>query len=150
MQQFTVPQFIEVEDKIFGPITTRQFIILLVAAFFIFLEFKLLDFTAFVLLGVLTATVFMILAFFKVNGMPVHYFLLNFMQSFKRPKVRLWRKEVSAAELKLNLHQPVAVVKNVAAVKPPLEKSRLTQLGMLVDTGGMYQPEEDKINKVEL
>ena len=30
MQMFTVPQFIDVEDKIIGPITTRQFIICLV------------------------------------------------------------------------------------------------------------------------
>ncbi len=146
MQQFTVPQFIDVEDKIFGPVTTRQFIILLVAAFFIFLEFKLLDFTTFVLFGVLTATVAVILAFFKVNGMPVHYFLLNFIQSFKRAKVRIWRKEVSEAELRLNLHQPIAVVKSAPAVKPPLEKSKLTQLGMLVDTGGMYQGEKKENN----
>ncbi|MBI5733395.1 MAG: PrgI family protein [Candidatus Kerfeldbacteria bacterium] len=142
-----MPQFIDVEDKIFGPITTRQFIILLVAAFFIFLEFKLFDFTSFVLLGVLTATVAMILAFFKVNGMPVHYFLLNFIQSFKRAKVRIWRKEVSEAELRLGLHKPMTVIKSVTAVKPPLEKSRLTQLSMLVDTGGMYRGEEEILEK---
>ncbi|TSC80302.1 MAG: hypothetical protein G01um101429_152 [Parcubacteria group bacterium Gr01-1014_29] len=29
MQQFQVPQFIEVEDKIFGPLTTKQFFYLL-------------------------------------------------------------------------------------------------------------------------
>ena len=29
MQQFTVPQFIDFEDKIIGPITTRQFLILM-------------------------------------------------------------------------------------------------------------------------
>ena len=28
--RFTVPQFIDVEDKIFGPLTTRQFLIMLV------------------------------------------------------------------------------------------------------------------------
>ena len=31
MQQFTVPQFIDVEPKIIGPITTRQFLIFLAA-----------------------------------------------------------------------------------------------------------------------
>ena len=147
VQQFVVPQFIDVEDKIFGPITTRQFIILLVGAFILFIEYKILDFTLFVLLGVITLVVFGILAFFKINGMPVHYFLLNFTQSFKRPKVRIWQKDINEQELKLNLHRPVMVTKAVTALKPPLEKSKLTQLGMLVDTGGMYRGEEEEISK---
>ena len=29
MDRFVVPQFIDVEDKIFGPVTVRQFLILL-------------------------------------------------------------------------------------------------------------------------
>ncbi|KKS92044.1 MAG: hypothetical protein UV69_C0039G0006, partial [Parcubacteria group bacterium GW2011_GWE2_43_12] len=33
MQQFVVPQFIDVEDKIIGPITVRQFIIIMVGGF---------------------------------------------------------------------------------------------------------------------
>ncbi len=47
MQQFVVPQFIEVEDKIFGPITIRQFLILLGAFVLIFLGWRFGDFLIF-------------------------------------------------------------------------------------------------------
>ena len=43
MDQFVVPQFIDVEDKIFGPVTTRQFVILLVAGLVLFVASKLAD-----------------------------------------------------------------------------------------------------------
>jgi len=48
MDQFVVPQFIDVEDKIFGPVTTRQFVILLIAGLIIFIAFKLADITLFI------------------------------------------------------------------------------------------------------
>ena len=38
--QFVVPQFIEVEDKIFGPVTTRQFVVLLIGGLFVFISFS--------------------------------------------------------------------------------------------------------------
>jgi adenosylhomocysteinase len=50
MDQFTVPQFIDVEDKIFGPITTRQFLILLATGLILFIAFKLADIALFIFL----------------------------------------------------------------------------------------------------
>jgi len=49
MQQFTVPQFIDVEDKILGPITIRQFLILLVGCIVIFISYRYGDLGTFVL-----------------------------------------------------------------------------------------------------
>ena len=73
MEQFTVPQFIDEEDKILGPITTRQFIILLVTAGIIFVEYKIFDFSLFVVSGLITAGVAVALAFGKINGRPFHF-----------------------------------------------------------------------------
>ncbi len=42
MQQFVVPQFIDVEDKILGPLTVRQFLIMLVSCLICFLGFPAL------------------------------------------------------------------------------------------------------------
>ena len=53
MRQFTVPQFIDVEDKILGPITVRQFLLLVVGGLIIFAEFKLSDMALFILLAIL-------------------------------------------------------------------------------------------------
>jgi len=52
MQQFTVPQFIDVENQIIGPITTRQFMILLGATIIMAISYKLFDFSLFVTISV--------------------------------------------------------------------------------------------------
>ncbi|HSD12921.1 MAG TPA: PrgI family protein, partial [Patescibacteria group bacterium] len=97
--RYVVPQFIDVEDKIIGPLTTRQFLILLVTAFVMFIEYKLADFGLFLLIGISTLIVGGIFAFFRVNGQPFHYFLLNMVQTFRRPSLRVWDKEYTDAEL---------------------------------------------------
>ena len=95
MEQFVVPQFIDVEDKVIGPITVRQFIILLVGAGFIFIAYKLSDFILFLIEFVVLASLTFSVAFIKVNGKPVHYLILNVIQTLRRPWVRVWQHRVS-------------------------------------------------------
>ncbi len=45
MRQFTVPQFIDVEDKIIGPLTVRQFLIMLTGFAVIGVSYKFADFS---------------------------------------------------------------------------------------------------------
>jgi len=147
MEQFTVPQFIDEEDKILGPITTRQFIILLIAAGIIFMEYKLFDFSLFIVSGLITAGIAITLAFGKINGRPVHFFLLNLIQSFFMPKLRVWNKNFGKDEKVADFDH-----KNIIKAQPPATKvrftsSRLAELALIVDTRGAYageiqEPEE--------
>jgi hypothetical protein len=136
--QFVVPQFIDVEDKIIGPVTTRQFIITIVGGIIIFLEYKLSDFGLFVLLAFPTAVVFGALAFLKINGMPFHFFLINFLETLKLPGLRLWKKN--------QFTKTVAIEKKVeapsVAIKQPLSVSHLADLSLIVDTGGAYHGQD--------
>lgn len=136
MEQFTVPQFIDVEDKIIGPVTVRQFIIMIVAGFFLFLEYKLSDFALFILLAVPTILLFATLAFVRINGMPFHYFILNFIQTFKKPKVRIWAR---SDEVFHEHQQSKTTETRVIPTKAPATRSRLSELSLVVDTGGAYQ-----------
>jgi len=68
MQQFTVPQFIDVEDKILGPITIRQFLILLVGCIVIFISYRYGDLGTFVLVLAVVGILSLLFAFVKVNG----------------------------------------------------------------------------------
>ena len=143
MQQFVVPQFIDVEDKIIGPLTIRQFIIMMVGGFFIFLEFRLADFGLFILEGVVTAFLVVLFAFFKVNGMPFHFFFVNFFSTINKPKIRTWQKQIPEFELKASLHQPIITHKeSPITTKPALHRSRLAELSLEVDTGGAYKAED--------
>ena len=143
--QFVVPQFIDVEDKIIGPINTRQFIIILAAAVIIFVEYKLSDFALFLVECVLTAGLAIVLAFVKINGQPFHYFLLNLIQTFKRPRLKIWNKELTAKELRL-MHKVEKKGKDKEeepiTPKKPVSSSRLSEISLIVDTGGAYQGEE--------
>lgn len=143
MQQYVVPQFIDVEDKIIGPLTTRQFIIIMAAGFMIFLEFSLASFGFFLFQGIVTLAVAIVLAFVKFNGMPFHFFLINLIQTLKRPRLRVWQKQVHEFDVKQAIQPAAAQTLTPAGAKPLLQQSRLQQLTLLVDTGGAYQPEEE-------
>jgi hypothetical protein len=74
MEQITVPQFLDVEDKIIGPITVRQFIEMLMGGIVIFIFYKSFDFSLFIVSSLLVFAITMIFAFAKINGQPFHNF----------------------------------------------------------------------------
>ncbi len=142
MSQFVVPQFIDVEDKILGPITTRQFAILMVDGLVMFIIYRILSLPWAILCDVLLLTSGIVLAFVRINGQPFHYFLLNVLQTWRRPGVRVWNKEMSDAEIialsKVELPPPPPA----KPYKEALTTSRLSELALVVNTGGVYQPED--------
>ena len=139
MQQFVVPQFIDVEDKILGPITTRQFIILLAVGIIIFGFYKLMTFVYFIGFGLTTFAIGFVLAFIKINGQPFHYFLLNLFQTVRRPKLRVWNKELTLDEVKRFLKVEEVKVIVPRPIKEPLLPTRLSELSLIVNTGGVYK-----------
>ncbi len=93
MQQFQVPQFIEVEDKIFGPLTTKQFFYLLGGGGLTFLIWFFLENYFFTLL--LAAPVIALsaaLAFLKVNGRPFIDLVSHSAAYLLKPRIYLWKK----------------------------------------------------------
>lgn len=143
MQQFVVPQFIDVEDKVIGPITVRQFIILLVGSGLIFAAYKLADFTLFLVEFIILSGLTFGFAFIKINGRPVHYFFLNVIQTSRRPKLRVWQKLFSNAELRGGGKFETAELPPEIRTKNKVRASRLAELSLVVDTGGVYQGEKE-------
>ena len=141
MPQFTVPQFIDVEDKIIGPVTTRQFIIMLVDGLIIFVLYKVLLFLYFAIFGLLMLALGVVIAFARINGQPFHFFLLNLLQTARKPRMRVWNKVKSDMELRafLGVAPPPPPVPYVR--KEPISESRLNEIALVVDTGGVYTPE---------
>lgn len=142
MQQFVVPQFIDVEDKIFGPITTRQFLIILGAGMIIFVAYKYADFALFVTLLVIVGGLALTFAFVRVNGQTFHYFLLNILQTMRRPSLRVWNKVFSKEELNyFRNEKPQEVV--VKEFRKPIKGEHIRNLALTVNTGGFYHSEDD-------
>lgn len=140
--QFVVPQFIDVEDKIFGPVTARQFVILLIAGLTLFAAFKLADFALFIVFLIVIGGSALIISFVKINGQAFHYFLLNIIQTLRRPSLRIWNKSYTTDDIKrLRGEGRVIIPEKVATVKK-YSYSRIRDLSLTVNTGGYYQAEE--------
>jgi len=139
MQQFTVPQFIDVESKIIGPITTRQFLIFLGSALLIAASYKLFRFTTFLGITVFVLILASAFAFVKINGRPFHFFVLSVTQTVRRPRLRVWNNRALAVEREESV--PLPITEAAAPPKEFYKKSRLAELALIVDTKGRYKGE---------
>lgn len=140
MQQFTVPQFIDVEDKIFGPITVRQFVIILSGSLMIFIIYKFFSLLYLITVGGFILINMILFAFFKVAGRPFHFFVLNFVQTILNPSLRVW-KNLPGSVIKEEIMEHRVETKRVR--QRQYNTSRLAELSLIVDTQGKFKHEID-------
>jgi len=138
--QFVVPQFIDIEPKIIGPLGVRQFITLIVTGGLIFVAYKTCDFALFIIIAIILLASGGTLAFMKVNGRPIYYLFLDILQTTKKPKLRVWRKEF-ILEKEIKIKEKIELPPPPAVPRKTLSTARLSDLSLLVDTGGMYREE---------
>lgn len=141
--QFTVPQFIDVEDKIIGPITVKQFIMGIGAGLLFFLAYKFADTALFIIQALLILGIYILIAFVKFNGQPFYLFALSVIRSILRPSLRAWMKgSAPVAQAKQAKKESDSSSISIIPAKPHPRTSTLSSLALLVDTGGKYRPEE--------
>ena len=146
--QFQVPQFIEVEDKIFGPLTFKQFVYVgggLGAAYIIW---RLLPSFFAIPLIVIVGGVAAALAFFQFNGRPFIVAFENAFFFFLRSKLYLWNSSKKPAKV---------AAREVSAEKaeiyvPKLSDSKLHELAWSLDikeriAAGVANDEERRITR---
>lgn len=142
--QFVVPQFLDVESKIIGPVTARQFLIMLGVLIVEFIIYRVFLNVLFVLLfGIPVLATGILFAFMKVNGQPFHFIVLNFIQTFRKPRLRIWDKTLSDSDIRMFLQKVEEDVVAPTVRKAPLERSRLNELTLVVNTGGVYASDDD-------
>lgn len=93
VMRFEVPQFIEIEDKIFGPFTWKQFVYLGGGVGLAAVLFFTTPFVVFVILGVPVAGLAALLAFYPINNRPFSIFLESMVYFYKNSRVYHWRKK---------------------------------------------------------
>lgn len=92
--QFRTPQFIDIEDKIFGPFTLKQFIYLVGGAAMCYLSFKALPLVIGAPLGIAIAGLAAALAFYKVNNRPFFMHMQAWLRYMVGSKLYVWNKVV--------------------------------------------------------
>lgn len=120
MSQFQVPQFIETESKIVGPMTLKQFLYIAAAGLLVFALFFALKTFAWIIATALIATIALSLAFIKYNGRPLPVILKSALLYAWKPKLYLWKKEEVTGipqipEIKVGAPKetPVSKIKNI-------------------------------------
>jgi hypothetical protein len=127
--RFQVPQFIEIEDKIFGPLTLKQFIYVVGGAGIIFLLYVLLPFWLMVIPAVLVAAFALALAFYKVNNRSFIKVVESALRFHSSSKLYLWKK--GEKEIKKKVEE---IKKTPARIYvPKLTQSKLKELSWSLD-----------------
>jgi len=94
--RFTVPQFIEYETKIIGPLTFRQFIFVGIAGaicFFLYFTIGKTNFFLFIIACLIIGAISVALAFLQIGGRPFPTIIGNFLRFNLSPKIYIWRKK---------------------------------------------------------
>lgn len=95
MEQYPIPQFIEQEGKIAFFISFRQFFYLIGAGVLCFFLFYLLPFFLFAIFSIIIFVVSLVLAFGKINGMPILDIILSSFGFLAGSKNYIWQKKES-------------------------------------------------------
>lgn len=126
--KYQVPQFLEVEDKIFGPFTLKQFLYAGAGIALGFLAWTTFPRFLAILIGVPFVAVFFGLAFWKVNERPLAEAIENFFKYLLSPKLYLWKKEEKSPQ-----KQAAEVIHHAQLDLPKLSNSKLKDLSWGLD-----------------
>lgn len=158
MATYKIPQDVEAEDKLLGPLTFKQFIFMLIAAGAGLVSWAL--FQASIFLGFLPFPVILVfggLAVFRREDQPVERYLLSFFNYTLRPRQRVWDPE--------GFYDHLVITPEKKPTPPPLKQDiaqvhgQLERLAQVVDTRGwatkrldlatpqdnMYQAQDDRL-----
>ncbi len=129
--QYSVPQFLEVEDKIIGPLSLKQFLILLGGGLVSLMWWSIFGMGAvFFLFALPTMGLFVLMAFGKFNGRPILSSLLSAMHFFSAPKLRVFSR---TGEKAFSVAKAVSQKAPSQPAPEPETGSRLRRLAYILD-----------------
>ncbi|MBI2639704.1 MAG: PrgI family protein [Candidatus Sungbacteria bacterium] len=131
MRQFQVPQFINIEDKIIGPLTLKQFLYLVGGGAAVLLAWFGLNTFFFVLVSAPTTALSLALAFLKINDQTFPTVFMNSLNFYLKPRLYLWKRAAPARTAGM---LPKEDAEKQTKIKlPTLTESRLNDLSWSLD-----------------
>ena len=130
--RFQVPQFIEVEDKIFGPLTLKQFIYMAGGGGLSFLVYAFLDsFPLAVVPIVIIMSISAAFSFYKINNKSFVAVVEAGFKYYLGSKLYIWKKEEKKAR---TTNDPVKDAQSYASILvPKISDSKLKDLTWSLD-----------------
>ena len=117
--QFPVPQFTDVEDKIIGPLTIKQFGIIFGVGAIVFVSYSITkSFLVTAFFFVLFGLPGLGLALVPFNGRPMYAFIGQFFKFFTSPKQMVFHKEARNVNFEVNFKNQEIPVKEEEPEEP--------------------------------
>ena len=140
--QFRVPQFIDMEDKVVGPLTLKQFAYILGAGGFSFIIWTFIPIKIVAILFILAVSgLFLSLAFLKINNRPFADILESAFAYYTGSKIYTWKQPKDEPGKDSHVDQVVAeAAKEVTISKA--NKDRLHEVSLGLDVFE-HNPEEE-------
>ena len=131
--QFQVPQFIEVEDKIFGPLTFKQFVYVAGGAGMAYLLWRIFPFLLAAPLMMAVLGLGAALAFMQYNGRPFILAVENGFYFLMRTKLYLWNNERRERNKQIARAEKAEAKAANPIYVPHLSQSKLHELAWSLD-----------------
>lgn len=128
--RYQVPQFIEVEDKIFGPLTLKQFLYVAGGASISFMIWTIFPRFFALLLIIPVAIFFLALAFYKVNDRPFLISVENGLKYLTKSKLYIWKREEKMPQKKEDVEKENS---DIELFIPKLSDSKLKRITWSLD-----------------
>lgn len=132
--QFKVPQFIDIEDKLFGPFTFKQFAYLAGGAGIIFIIYKAMPLWIGIFLIVPIAGLVAALVFYRINNQPFIYYLQAAITYAMGNKLYIWKQRIQEKDDKTEHEEEI----KQTSVVPKVSQSKLKDIAW-----GLDMKEED-------
>jgi len=127
--QFKVPQFIDVEDKLFGPFTFRQFVYLVGGGGLVFIIYKIFPLWIGIFLILPVAGLSLMLVFYKINEKPFIFYLEAGFNYFVSSKLFIWKQRLVKPEAK----KEEEILPNMTSILPMTTKDKIKDLSWSLD-----------------
>lgn len=135
--QSSVPQYIDVEDKIVGPFTWKHIGWLFGMCAVLLVMYTVFDFQLFLIAGGPTALAFLAFAFYRPSGMPMVKFVFHGLFFLFRPKVSLWERPVHVSSAPtVVMKRPGSAVVDSSRESQKITEEKLRVLAAVLDRRG--------------
>ncbi|MCX6763637.1 MAG: PrgI family protein [Candidatus Moranbacteria bacterium] len=127
---FNVPQFIDKEDKIVGPLTAKQLGWMFGMGAVLLVTWNLLDVSAFFISCVPIAAIFGAFAFYRPYNQPLISFITSSVVFVFKPKLYFWKRIPEKA-------QKAKIIKKIIAKKEQkkISEAKITEISKLLEQG---------------
>lgn len=135
--QYRVPQFIEHQAKILGPLNVKQSMtigVVLVICFFLYFAIGEENFFLFILLAGLLTGIALAISFYKVQGQALPVVMKNWINFSISPRLFLWRRKQSPVFLSTERERrAITIVKQEKSPLKMRDEGKIEELIKKID-----------------